>query len=292
MPSIDSTEELFLYENQSYKLVGGQGFLLDPQCELVRALFAKPADLNRMSAQAHGLLPGQNVSLFCIVKSSRDEMVGFLFDWKGKKKMLLAYGVTPFADSYLSKHWDDLEPGADFGFLITGPGRTSIWRIVRVEPDHINRAKLTVKAALPATGLPRLDFSQVTDNELRARIQSDGAKLQEHLANNHADEVVTASKNILEGVLTNVLESTGRPKGGNLAEKLARLEKLVESDPTSTPISPLALHLAQKIRLMHQRTHPERAASLAWRVRPEFLFTCAEDLIEILSTLGYVQDAL
>ena len=155
MPSIESTDELLLHNGQSHTLVGGHGTLLNPQCELVRALFVKSVDLDRMLRQAHGLLPLENVNLFCIAKSNRDEMVGFLFIYKGKKQILLDYGSTPSAVSYWAKRWDDLEPGADLGFLITGPGENSVWRIVRVEPDHMKRVELTVKAVLPTTGLSR-----------------------------------------------------------------------------------------------------------------------------------------
>ena len=289
MPSIESTDELFLHNGQSYTLVGGQGVLLNPQSEFVRALYVKSTELGQMLRQSHGQLPLENVSLFCINKSDRDEMVGFLFIYKGKKQIMLDYGSTPWAVSYRAKHWDDLEPGPDSGFLITGPGLNSVWRIVRVEPDHLKRVKLTLKAVFPATGLPCLNFSRVKDTQLRARIESDWTRLQEHVGNKHGDEVVTASKNILEGIFTDLLDSLVQPSAGSLAQKLERLESLAKTEPNSAPVNRLGLHLAQKIRLLHQRTHPERAASLTTQMRPEFLLTSVEDLIEVLAMLGYVQ---
>ncbi len=237
------------------------------------------------------MLLGENVSLFCITKANRDDMIGFLFVWKGKKQILLEHGLTPWATCYEAKRGTDLERGGDQSFLITGSGETCVWRVVRAESDHLMRAKLTLRAVSPATGLPHLDFSRVKNPQLRIRIASDWAKLQEHLANKHGDEVVTSSKNILEGLFSDLLESAGQPVRGNLVDKLDRLEDLQKANRNSIPMGKLELHLAHKLRLLHQRTHPERAASLVRQVRPEFLLTCVEDLIEILAALGYVRDA-
>jgi hypothetical protein len=289
MPTIQSTRELFLHNGQFYTLVGGQGALLNAQCEFVRALFVKSADLDRTLKQAPGLLSLENVSLFCITKANRDDMVGFLFGWIPRKQILLDYGATPWATCYQAEEWSELQRDGDWGFLITGPGDNSVWRIVRAEPDHIMRAKLTVTAVFPATGFPQMNFSRVRDSQLRTRIETDWARLQELVANKHGDEAVTASKNILEGLFSDVLESAGQPPGGNLVQKLERLERLLDADPKSVPICKLGLHLAQKIRLLHQRTHPERAVSLDRQMRPEFMLACVEDLIEILATMGYVE---
>lgn len=134
-----------------------------------------------------------------------------------------------------------------------------------------------------------MDFSRVRDQQLRTRIESSWAKLQEHVTNRHGDEIATASKNIMEGLLAELLAAAGHPHGGNLVVKLERVERLMESDPSSSPLGELEFHLAQKIRLMHQRTHPERAVKLARQMRPEFALGCVEDLIEILTAQGFAQ---
>ncbi len=121
--------------------------------------------------------------------------------------------------------------------------------------------KLTLRAVAPASALPRADFSQVRDARLKAEIESDWASLQDHVANKHGYEAITASKNVVEALLADLLGA------GNLVDKLERLEKTHRADPNSAPMGWFEHHLAQKIRYLHQRTHPERSATSELRRR-------------------------
>ncbi|MGH9686941.1 MAG: hypothetical protein ACRD5K_07615 [Candidatus Acidiferrales bacterium] len=288
---MQAIKQLYLCGDHFYSVNGGLGFALEPQPECIRAIFSRRAEL-QMRLRAASNLTSQNASLFCIINGDGETQTGYLFAWKGTRVITLANGRSPWAEYYEPKWWSEIQYDAqgetDFGFLITGSTETSVWRIVSAEADHLQIAKLRLRLLMPPTALPAMDFSRVSNPELRKGIESAWAKLSEHVAQKRGEEVVTASKNVLEGLLADALERAGHPSGGVLAEKLSRIEKLPAAARASV-LGPLEFHSAQKIRLLHQRTHPERAAKLARQMRPEYLLSSVEDLVEFLTSLGYAR---
>jgi hypothetical protein len=69
---------------------------------------------------------------------------------------------------------------------------------------------------------------------------------------------------------------------------LKKLRSALDSDAGSLglPLSELDFHLMQKLRLLHQRTHPGRVATEGRSIRPELALSVAEDAIEIVTSIG------
>jgi hypothetical protein len=54
--------------------------------------------------------------------------------------------------------------------------------------------------------------------------------------------------------------------------------------PAKLPFTELDFHLMSKLRVLHQRTHVERAISRL--LSPELALTAAQDLVELLRSVG------
>ena len=290
-PSIEAAERIFILETVVYSAAPtGEAHALEPQPELRRAFYVpRRADLQHMLSQAHGILPVDNVSFFCVQRDQGNERSGFFLEYKKTVPIVLEYGIQKWARSYEVKGWREFDNEKEFGFLVTGSGGASLWRIVRAEADHMNRAKLTLRAVNPSSGFPGADFSSVQDPDLRIGLGKYWENLQKQFTDGHENETVTAAKNVVEGLLVHILSAASQQHTGTLNEKLDRIGKALEADPRSAPIGRLEYHLAQKLRLLHQLTHPERAAQLDQALRPEFTLGCVEDLIQILSATGYLR---
>lgn len=70
---------------------------------------------------------------------------------------------------------------------------------------------------------------------------------------------------------------------------MTRLKKIAEKQTEAGRKPELSYYLAEKLRIMHQRTHPGRVTKEGRGIEPEFAFTVVQDLIEILRELGYTR---
>ncbi len=291
MASVGNADRLFIHGNEVFVLrPTGEAEVVDPSPELIKTFYIAPElDLPQTVANAAYFVALENSPVFCVQNAGREDRTGFLFEHKGKHQIVLEYGRTPWATMYEAKRWPGFGDRKEWGIFLTGPGETSLWRITRAEGDHIGRTRLTLRPANPPTGFSHADFSNVGDTVLRQQIEGNWNNLQEHFFHRHLNETVTASKNVIEGLLAHLLATIGQPHGGDLKKKLERIKGLIDSNPSSVPLGEMEYHLAEKIRILHQRTHPERAARLGRTARPEFTLGCVEDLIEMLSSLGYTR---
>lgn len=179
--------------------------------------------------------------------------------------------------------WDqDAEKGA-VGFFVSGANdRTNVWRVFRVEMDAFGSSVVTLSPLVLSSGFPELTLSDMKE-PLRSEILGHYEELQRHVLSYSYRAAITSAKNIVEALIS--------PKD-NLAGTLAKMgRKILEAKEkkTTLPSPELTYHLAEKLRLLHQYTHPGGAERKGRSVSPELALTVVHDLIEILRELGYAR---
>jgi hypothetical protein len=167
------------------------------------------------------------------------------------------------------------------GYFLTGhDAATNLWRIARLESDAFGGTILTLRPIRLRGDLPDLTLDSVQEPLVRDEIAHNYRDLQGALTGHSFRSVVTASKNIVESATRVLLHRAGLEPGKALFDNLNALkEKRV------TGFSDLSFHAAHKIRLMHARTHVDRATSEA-PVDPELALSCVEDLKHVLREAG------
>ena len=184
---------------------------------------------------------------------------------------------------------DDALMGEQGGWFLTGrAGQAGLWRVSRCEVDAFGHSLFTVMQVRSPFGLPALDLSRVSDTLLRAELLEQYQELQGSVARHGYRDVITKARNIIEGLFGWVLIENGEEPGRNLFEHLNKLAELVRQ--RKAPISDLSYHLAQKIRLVHARTHPAQASEHGRSVSPTFALSVIEDLKEILADLKMIRN--
>jgi hypothetical protein len=179
--------------------------------------------------------------------------------------------------------WDqDAEKGA-VGFFVSGANdRTNVWRVFRMEMDAFGSSVVTLSPLVLSGGFSELILSHLSE-PLRSEILGHYEELQRHVLSHSYRAAITSAKNIVEAIIS--------PKD-NLAGTLARMgRKILEAKEkkTTLPSPELTYHLAEKLRLLHQYTHPGGAERKGRSVSPELALTVVHDLIEILRELGYAR---
>jgi len=180
--------------------------------------------------------------------------------------------------------WDqDAEKGS-VGYFVSGVNdRTNVWRVFRAEMDAFGSSVVTLSPLVLSSGFPELTLADVSE-PLRSEIVGHYEELQRHVLSYSYRAVITSAKNIVEAIIS--------PKD-NLAGTLAKMgRKILEAKEKkfTLPSSELTYHLAEKLRLLHQYTHPGGAERKGRSVSPELALTVVHDLIEILRELGYAQE--
>jgi hypothetical protein len=208
--------------------------------------------------------------------------------WKDKTihhgDELSAYDVTTTqgAWSWLS----DYRVGKP-GYFLTGiKGDGGLWRIFRIEADPFTRALLTLMPVQLTTALPNADFSVLTDPLVRAEVTAQYRDLARAIAHYAFRDVVTKARNIVEAIVAsklNLLDSAD----DRLATALKKIRELLDNPQTRDTCgwNFLAYHSAQKIRLLHGRTHAVARAPLV----PEHALSVVADLVFLLSEWGCVR---
>jgi len=177
--------------------------------------------------------------------------------------------------------WDqDAEKGS-VGFFVSGANdRSNVWRVFNVEMDAFGSSIVTLSPLVLANGFPELTLAEASE-PLRSEILGHYEELQRHVLSYSYRAAITSAKNIVEAIIS--------PKD-NLAETLAKMgRKILEAKEkkTTLPSPELTYHLAEKLRLLHQYTHPGGAERKGRSVSPELALTVVHDLIEIMRELGY-----
>jgi hypothetical protein len=156
-----------------------------------------------------------------------------------------------------------------------------------VEVDALERMIMTLRPVQLAPDLPRVDFSTVADNDLRIELIALHEEFCQRVVQHAYRDVPTKARNIVEGMIANKLRLQNRTATGRLGEDLNLVKRLLEDSQTRTTCGwqDLEYTLANKVRLIHGRTHPESATS-SLPMRPEFSLGIVEDLNELLRIWG------
>ena len=201
--------------------------------------------------------------------------------------MTRRYGVTTPVSPV---SWIQDERHGRLGYFLSGDSTEStLWRIFRSEVDALERKILTLAPIQLAPDLPRADFSNVSDQALRRELAAMYEEFCNRVAQQAFRDVPTKARNIVEGFITHKLRSQGRTATARLGNDLQVIKRLLDDSATRSGCgwTDLEYTLANKIRLVHGRTHPESATSPS-PVRPEFALSVVQDLNELLTIWGCV----
>jgi len=189
-----------------------------------------------------------------------------------------------------SNAWDNDAAKHAQGLFVTGEGDpASIWKVSRIERDAFDAPLITLSPLVIAGGFPTLDLSMVASQHAQEEIEGQYRELQTSYQNNAYRAVVTHAKNIAEVLIP--LKANLPSKNtfnGTLKDLRAQMDQLHAKGKRGS-VSELSYHLAQKLRLLHQRTHPERTIDAGRGITPQFAVTVVQDLVEILRDLGCVR---
>lgn len=176
------------------------------------------------------------------------------------------------------------------GFFLTGHSKeANLWRVFRVEPDALERLFVTLMPVQRTPSLPSLDFALVSDQDRRIELVGLYNDFCERVVQNAYRDAPTKARNITEAMVTWKLRSQGREATGRLGDDLNSVKRLLEDSRTRAICGwgDLEYTLANKIRLVHARTHPENAVA-NFPLRPEFGLSIVQDLVELLVIWGCI----
>lgn len=213
-----------------------------------------------------------------IFRHQRQEQLGVLQDRRLTEKLPVQIYREVRKDGYA---WDN-DP--EHGLFITGDGHpTSMWKVSRLERDAFGAPLITLSPLITAGGFPELDLSTVENTLTRQEIEGHYQELQKSFQANAYRALVTNAKNVAEALIP--------LKAGVTPNKTFydTLQSVGPKEGTPGRISDLSYYLAHKLRVLHQRTHPDRAQKEGRGIRPEFAVTVVQDLIEIVRELGYTR---
>jgi hypothetical protein len=170
------------------------------------------------------------------------------------------------------------------GYFLTGYSVSAdLWKIVRMDVDAFGSVILVLNPMRLLAGLPNLRFGNISDALARGEIEQHYAELQTAIASHSYRAMITHARSVVEAVLGYWLAANGQTPGKDLGNHLKLVRKLRKAATGElTWFSDLGYHSAHKIRLLHARTHVDRAAKQGRSVQPELALSCLEDLKEIL----------
>lgn len=177
------------------------------------------------------------------------------------------------------------------GFFLTGAlTKASLWRVLRVEIDAFDSAILTLRAVQPLGDMPQLIVSNLPGGTVGIEIQEHYRELQAAVGAYSIRAVVTHARSIIEPIIAHLLEKAGLERGRDLGGHLKNVKEERERAGVELAwLSDLAYHQAHRVRLLHARTHPDRASQKGQSLAPEMAFSCIEDLKQILLEAGLAQ---
>jgi hypothetical protein len=162
---------------------------------------------------------------------------------------------------------------------------SNLWRITRVEVDHIGRYQFSVIPVRLPHGLPAPKFEDV-EPLVREQLHQHWAELERAYIEHRSYALVTAAKNIGESLLVWRIGDPNSRKRQDIGNLLPKLKTMLETDAKAADpgFSLLDYHLLSKLRILHGRTHADRAAHEP--LTPELALTAAEDIVAVLGSLG------
>lgn len=181
--------------------------------------------------------------------------------------------------------WDTEIHQGRLGYFLIGSERSmGLWKVVRAEVDYINRSIITIVPVKLANGLPSCHFDRIASNEIQIEIEHHWDDLQNALDRHSHRALITAPKNIVEGLLYYAIGDRIGGKRADLEAMLPTLrDLLLKKETLPLPFTELDYHLMSKLRLLHQRAHVEKGISRP--LVPELALTAPQDLAEILRSV-------
>ena len=181
----------------------------------------------------------------------------------------------------------------NLGYFVTGPtGQDSLWRIFRIEGDVFHRVVFTLAPVRWNASCPAVDFSKIPNVALATELRQQYDDLCRSVTSVAYRDIATKARNIAEGAISARLAETGQASSGKIFEDLQSVQKLL-SDPqtrNACGFRDLDYHLAQKIRLVHGKTHAPQVGASGTPLWPEFALSVVADLVELLKGLGYCRE--
>lgn len=292
-PGIEDVPEFYLVKGRASFQVwipgtGGQLHQVVPAPPLIKAGYESPESVRSGQLEyARSTLRGEYPLLLLPVQHS--------FGPPFRAVRIFNPAHQPIADrqTYLATTsqapytWmNDLNQGKR-GYFLTGlPNATELWEIISCEPDPADRCMFVLAPVRLPHGLPAPDFSKITNPTLRAEAQQHWANLEQAVVAHTPYAIVNSAASLSEALLHSFLK-TGGPRNESLFDMLNRLRDELEKGPSE--FSLICYHLMQTIRITHQSSqHPARVISNGRPPRPRFALTIAEDMVEILTSLGIV----
>jgi hypothetical protein len=276
----------------------GHPLKLDPQPILLRAHYLAPGgDLAKQIEVGLTFLSNVKQPLLAPLpgQTSSREMTARIFVWDCELKVSLSQSLHDrVVNMYVSpgqnaghswvSDWKQGKPG----YFMTGHASdANLWRVERLDIDAFNSIILTLGALSFSAGLPRLRLEAVADSLVRGEIQSHYDELQRALAGSSYRAIMTHARSIAEAAVGHCLDKNGQTVGRDLAGHLDVLRKLRSEQKGAIHwFSDLAYHCAQRIRLLHARTHVDRTVQVGRPVDPSLALSAVEDLKEVIRESG------
>jgi len=307
MTDLTGATELYLLERSRVPLIlapdsTGMPAVLYPQPILFRTAYISAHNLESGILRAGAQLANHNCSLLAPIScpdgpphrsallfAYQQEMNG---TWLDGTQSHHGAKMLQFKPTTTQSQWPWLsEMGTgQSGYFLTGTvGDSSLWHLFRLETDAFHRAIFTLSPVRLAAGCPRADFSSVNDPQLASEVAAQYKDLCGSIVAHGYRDVVTKTRNIVEGLVSARLKAAGHPASRDLFGDLQTVKKLLEDNQQRDTCgwTQLEYHLAHKIRLIQGQTHPIQTVKTGRALRPEFALSIVEDLIELLAIWGY-----
>src|SRR5574337_865707 len=165
------------------------------------------------------------------------------------------------------------------GFFLTGStAMSALWRVTRIEADALEREVLTLAPVRLAHGLAAPDF-ETLDPPLRDFLKQNFDAFQKAVAGTLYLDVVDRANSLAEGILAYCLTLVGHAVPRTLFERIEEARRVLADPnrPATFPMTGYGLVLADRIRLLHQRTHADRATQ-GQPLRPEVGMSAAIEI--------------
>lgn len=310
-PLVSSLNEFYLLDRGPASVVLGVGWdgfpwLLDPQPILYNAVELSQLDMDMHAEMAVNRARGQlsvvRSFLFSVPCPEGPPYRSFFYftfqrtaagvSWHEGPYIRHGYSMQVYAAAtdQAPYTWISDARQGNPGYFVTGPaGQDSLWRIFRIESDAFHRIVFTLAPVRWNARCPAVNFAKIPNVALVAELQQQYDGLCQLVTSSSYRDIATKARNITEGAISARLTELGQRSSGRLFEDLQLVQKLL-SDPqtrNSCGFRDMDYHLAQKIRLVHGRTHPPQVGASGTPLRPEFALGVVEDLVELLKGLGY-----
>ncbi len=295
VPTINTVKTIMVANNYPVLAADYEPLLpLNPHPVLLRAYYIAPGiDLDDGVSVGRTFLDNPTTHLLAPIppQPPMREMGARIFVWKGKRTVVsprnsknLEMREYYCPDRNAGHEWISNSQQGTAGYFLTGYSRANLWHIDRIDvTGYDNSVMLILSLASPSYGFPSLNLQSIPIPLIQAEIKSHYEELKKAIASISSKSVATHARSIAEAVVRHLLEQNGQSYKGEFSKNLTTISELRIKNKAELPwISDLAYHGAQRIRLMHARTHVARAVRVGQSLDSELAASCVEDLKQLL----------